>query len=287
MEITGTLYFGRNEGNGFSAPVFTTSFVDWLKDRFDGRESNGAVWIKVKSGQDGVAELVSRIRSDAGVLPSCSWQLAYSKRDVANARFLSVSTHTQMADLADDPTRETVSVKGNAKLKSPRPIGQIFAFPGALAVNSETKELLENSFLKGVGFAPVDIVGRRPEHHDIWMIEPKVMLPPSPMSLKNPFGGPFDGDFTTGCQYLQPYPNIELSYYAASLESMEPFDIAGTRERIGNYVGGTFRHIIVSQQFRKWINDAKIRGLRYTPVRVLGSDDPVFRDPFDQLLRSV
>lgn len=287
MKIIGKLGFGRVEGNGYSAPVFPTSFIDWAKDRFNGRENSGAVWIEVESGQPDVDELIARLRSTSDVLPSCWWQLNYSKADLDSAKLLSVSSDTHIADLADHPSADIVSVLGNAKLKSPKSIGQIFAFPAALAVDADTKSLLEGADLKGVGFSSVSIVGRRPEHQDIWMIEPEIILPPSPMSLKNPFGEAFDGDFSTGCQYRQPFPNIELSYLKHMIESADPFDVAGTYERIGNYPGGVFRHIVVSQKFRRMINAAKIRGLRYTPVRLLELGDPAVRDPFEELLRGI
>lgn len=285
MKIIGNLGFGRVEGNGYSAPVFPTSFIDWAKDQFNGRENSGAVWIEVESGQPGVDELIGRLRSTSDVLPSCWWQLTYSPSDLDNAKLLSVSSDTHIADLA--PTAGTVSVKGNSKLKAPKSIGQIYPFSNALAVNTDTKDLLRSADLKGIGFSSVSIVGRRANHKDIWMIEPERILPPSPMSLKNPFGEPFDGDFSTGCQYRQPFPNIELSYLKHTIESADPFDVAGTYERIGNYPGGVFRHIVVSQKFRRMINASKIRGLRYTPVRLLEPSDPAVRDPFDELLRGV
>ena len=287
MNIIGKIGFGRVEDNSYSAPVFPTSFIDWAKDRFHGRENSGAVWIEVESGQPGVDEFVSRLRSASDVLPRCWWQLKYSKNDIDTAKLLSVSSDTHIADLADHPSPDIISVKGNAKLKSPKSIGQIFAFPAALAVNSGTKHLFEQADLNGVGFSSVSIVGRRPEHQDIWMIDPKVILPPSPMSLKNPRGEAFDGDFSTGCHYRQPFPNIELSYFRDALEAIDTFDVAGTYELIGNYPGGLFRHIVVSQEFRRLINESKIRGLRYTPVRLLKPGDPPVRDPFEELLLSV
>lgn len=289
MKIIGQIELGRVEDNVYSAPVFPTSLIDWAKDRFQGHERIGAVRIEVESGQPGVDELISRLRSTSDVLPSSCWQLKYSKADLDNAPLLSVLSNTHIADLARHPSADIVSVQGNAKLKSPKSIGQIFAFPNALAVNADTKNLLEEADLKGVGFSSVSIVGRRPEHQEIWMIEPEVILPPSPMSLENPCGEAFDGDFSTGCQYRPPFPfpNIELSYFKDTLEATESFDVAGTYELIGNYPGGVFRHIVVSQEFRKLINASKIRGLRYTPVRLLEPDDPVVRDPFEELLGSV
>lgn len=286
MKIIGQLGFGRVETNGYSAPVFPASFIDWAKDQFSGRENSGAVWIEVESGQSGVDELIGRLRSISDVSPSCWWQLRYSNADIDKAKLLSVSSVTQIADLARPPSTETISVTGNAKLKVPKAIGQIFAFPNALAVNAGTKNLLEASDLKGVGFSLTSIVGRRPEHQDVWMIEPEVILSPSPMSLKNPRGEAFDGDFLTGCQYRQPFPNIELSYHKDAIDGAEPFDVAGTFEMIGNCPGAVFRHIVVSQKFRKLINASKIRGLRYTPVRLLEPGDPPVRDPFEELLQS-
>lgn len=287
MKIIGNIGFGRVEHNGYSAPVFPTSFIDWAKDRFQGRENSGAVWIEVESCQPGVDELIRRIRSASDILPSSWWQLKYSKTDLDNAELLSVSSDAHIADLANHPTPDIVWVQGNAKLMSPKPIGQIFAFPAAIAVSADTKDLLERADLKGVGFSSVSIVGRSPEHQDIWMIEPEIILPPSPMSLKNPGGEPFDGDFSTGCHYRQPFPNVELSYFKDVLASINPFDVAGTHELLGNYPGGVFRHIVVSQEFRKLLNARKIRGLRYTPVRILETGDPIVRDPFEELLGSV
>ncbi len=107
------------------------------------------------------------------------------------------------------------------------------------------------------------------------------------MALKNPRGETFDGDFLTGCQYRQPFPNIELSYFKSALEAIDRFDVAGSYELIGNGPGAIFRHILVSQKFRTLVNASKIRGLRYTPVRLLEPDDSVVRDPFEELLKSV
>ena len=286
MKITGKLGFRRMEGNG-STPVFPISFIDWAKDRFGGREYNGAVWIEIESGQPGVDELIGRLRSVSDVLPTCWWRITYSPSDLDKAELLSVCSDTHIADLARHPTAGTVSVEGNAKLKAPKSIGQIFAFPNALAVNAETKDILGSADLKGIGFSPVSVVGRRPYHKDIWMIEPEIILPPSPIPLKNPSGEAFDGDFSTGCHYRQPFPNIEHSYLKHTIESFDPFDVAGTYELIGNYPGGIFRYIVVSQKFRRTINASKIRGLRYTPVRLLEEPgDPAVRDPFEELLRS-
>jgi hypothetical protein len=287
MKIIGQLGFGRVVNNGYSAPVFPPSFIDWAKDRFNGRENSGAVWIDVESGQPGIDDLITRLRSSSAVLPSCWWQLKYSKADLDNANLVSVTSNTYIADLARHPSPDIVSVHGNAKLKSPKSIGQIYPFPAALAANAETRDLLQGSDLIGIGFSSVPIVGRRPGHQDIHMIEPTVILPPSPMALKNPSGDPFDGDFSNGCHYRQPFPNIELSYYKNVLEPTYPFDVAGSYELIGNGPGAVFRHIVVSQKFRTLVNTSKLRGLRYTPVRLLEPDDPVVRDPFDELLKSV
>jgi hypothetical protein len=291
MRITGQIRLDHEYQEGRSsplfchtAPVFSKSLINWAKGKFNSREVCGVEWINVQSGNGGIEELVSRIRSESHYLPHSWWQLHYSTVDLNNAKLLSISSPTYLADLSQKPYGCPLSVIGNAKLKSPRSIGQLYPFPAAIAVNGEIKEKLRQSHLLGVEFTQVAVDNRKPEHKDIWLIEPSAILPPSPYSMKKPDGQPFDGDYSTGCHYVQPYSNIELSYYLNAMENMKPFDIAATREVLGN--GGTtmFRHIIVTQCFRQWINASKIKGLNYTPVRLIEPSEKIFRDPLDELL---
>lgn len=294
MRITGQIRLDHEHQEGCSsplfshtAPVFSKSLINWAKENFNSREVCGVVWINVESGNFGLNELVNRIRSESHYLPYSWWQLHYSKADLNKAKFLSISSPTYLADLFQKPTGCPLAVIGNAKLKLPRSIGQLYPFAAAIAVSSETKEKLHQSNLKGVGFFLIAIENRKPKHQDIWLIQPSVVLPPSPYSMKKPCGQPFEGDYSSGCHYVQPYPNIELSYYAKALESIMPFDTAATSELLGN--GGTtmFRHIIVTQRFREWLNNSNIKGINYTPVRLIKPGDPIFRDPLDELLASV
>ena len=66
---------------------------------------------------------------------------------------------------------------------------------------------------------------------------------------------------------------------------MEPFDVALTREHLGNYIGGCFQEIVITQAFRQVLETKKnLRGLQYIPVRLLQPGEPAIRDPFEALM---
>lgn len=286
MKITGQIALSAEEKNSCSVRAFSRELVDWAANFFGVNPKRDVIWINVESGQQGVDELFRRIRAESDKLPSASWQLSYSASDLDQAKFLLLWSDTKVAELLRSPDTDRVTVISSSKLKDPRLLGQLYPFPHEIAVNQQMKEQLISSGLVGVDFTEIGQSKPRPEHKPIWLLAPSKILPASPMTLKKPCGEPFDGDFSTGCQYQQCYPNIELSYFREDIEAMGDFDAAATRELIGNYPNGMFRYIVVSQRFRAFIRKHKVPAVRYAPVRMLNPGDPPVRNPFDELMAS-
>lgn len=60
-----------------------------------------------------------------------------------------------------------------------------------------------------------------------------------------------------------------LKYSRRDMESIEPFDIALTKERVYGDYYSAYRLVIVSQSFRQLMQKLKIKDLDYTPVELV------------------
>lgn len=287
MKIFGQIKL-NSEPYEHSTSLFSRSLVEWAAERFSVQSEGGAAIIYVESGQEGVNELIDRMRSESDHIPSAFWSIKYSAQDINSASLLHLWSTAYIAELMRSPVTEklTVIASGKGNLKSPRSLGQIYAFSSAIAVNEKMREKIKGSDFIGAGFSEIEINKRCPEHKTIWKLDPALILPVSPIPLKKPFGEPFDGDFSTGCHYRQCYRDGELSYFQDDIASMGIFDMAATRELVGNYPNGMFRHIVVSQRFRQFLKEQRVPGVHYTPVRIIKPNDSPVRNPFDELLTS-
>jgi hypothetical protein len=159
-------------------------------------------------------------------------------------------------------------------------------FGGVVAVNSAVKQELESLDLKGLVLSAIPVRGNIKESQPVWRLQSSVILPESPIPLKHSDGTPFAGDYTKGCLYRGCYREVELAYQTCDLASLGHVDFAVTAEITGNYPGGCFRGLVISQRVRRIFQQMKLRGVHFTPVRLLEDGEPPIRDPLAELLKA-
>lgn len=258
-------------------------FLEWVKSNFEVTENSSGLRFEVDSDSPFAHEFALRISDSFDVLPLTFWHIEYSKSDIASAELLHLWCDVYIADLANPPNTELIELASTKALKVPRPIGAVRPFGSVVAVNSTLKERLNLAGLKGLKWVELHARNERREYQSIWKMSSSVALPESPIPLTQSYGDPFDGNYEKGCLYRSPYREVEIAYNAQNIEEMVGFDVALTRENIGNYPGGCFQSVIVSQAFRRHLEIEKVTGVKYTPVRLLQSGDSAVRDPFDAL----
>lgn len=260
--------------------------VEWVKSVFEYKASEGRVHFQLDSESKHAAELVIRLKSSFDKMPLIFFSVDYSKKDIDNAQLLHLSCGSYIAEIARPPSAEALDLDATKALKNPRPLGGIRPFPSVIAVNQEFRDELAGKKLSGLQWIELHARDGKREHQTIWRLHSSVVLPASPIPVYDSFfNAPFEGDYTKGCMYRTPYRDIELSYPKEGIAAMEPFEIALTQEHTGNYVGACFQEIVITQTFRKALEARKnLRGLKYTPVRLLQPGEPAIRDPFEALM---
>lgn len=258
-------------------------FMGWVKENFATSEKESGVRFEVTSESENAAEFASRVVRSCVRRPLTFWRIEYSKEEIENAKLLMLYSSVYIAEMDHPPTVEKIHLARTKHLKSPRPFGSFRPFSDVVGVKQPLKERLEKLSFKGIEWVELHAKKPKPEDLPIWRIYSSVELPPSPIPLKNSYGEPFDGDLEKGCHYEKRFREVELSYDADAIARMGEFDVAVTREWIGNYPGGCFQHLVVSQRFRRALGSEKVKGASYTPVRILEPGEPPVRDPLELL----
>lgn len=258
-------------------------FVEWVKSHFDVRENPSGMRFEVRSDAKNAAEFAVRLRDSFVSLPLIFCHIDYSKTDLDQAQLLHVWCDSYIAELAHPVGIQTVELAATKALKNPRSIGAIRPFGSVVAVNQSLRDELDHAKLVGLQWTELRARGGKKDHLSVWRMMSSVVLPDSPIPLKNTYGDPLDGDIEKGCQYCSPYREVELAYDKESMRVLGEFDAALTKEHIGNYMGACFQELVISQRFRAVLESKKLRGIKYTPVRLLEPGEPVIRDPFAAL----
>lgn len=281
MEFKGSIAIATEPETGWTR--VSLDLMQWAEKTFGVTALSGKLFVKIESGSALAREFVRRLRLESESFPASTWQIDYSPEELQAASFLSVRCSYYIAEMAKPP-EEQLEVAATSALKSPRPLGGIRPFGSVLAVNSSLKRELEAIGLKGLVFTELKIRKPKKDHQTIWRLESSVVLPPSPIPLKQSDGAPFQGDYNKGCLYRGFYRDVELAFLEHEFVAIGDFDFAVTHELIGNYPGGCFRELVVSQRVRQIFKALRIVGMGYTPVRVLGGDESPIRDPIRALL---
>lgn len=259
--------------------------LEWVKSTFDVKENAGRFHFKVDSTSNHASELVLRLKSSFDRKPLTFFNIEYSRADIDNAPLLHLSCSSYIAQIGESSSLDVVDLDATTALIQPKFLGGMRPFPQVIAVNEVFKNELNKANLIGLQWVKLHASNATAEHKVIWRMHSSIVLPPSPIPLYNSFfTAPFDGDYTKGCMVDSPYRDVELAYTKEEIAAMEPFDIAMTREYLGNYVGGCFQQIVITQNFRKILQAKKnLRNLSFTPVRLLEPGEPAVRDPFEAL----
>jgi hypothetical protein len=260
-----------------------TEFIEWVRAVLNHTENQAGIFFDISSDSIFATEFVARLKSSFVKMPSSFWRIEYSKSDIANARLLHLWSRSYTADLARPPSLNDIEIARKSSLKAPREFGAISPFSSVVVANETLKERLDLKNLKGLTWVECRPRNRKPEHQSVWRVSSEYTMPKTAIPLIQSNGEPFDGDYDKGCQYKSRYTEVELAYMAQSIESMDDFDVALTHEMTGNYPGTYFQSLVVTQDFRRALESEKVKGVKYTPVRILQPGDPVIRDPFAAL----
>lgn len=276
MKIIGQFFISRSEDT-------PTGFLEWLQTKIIVNIHQDGYRFLVSSDNTNSKKVAVRIKQHTALRPLAFWRIEYSKKDLDNAEYLRLWSGSYIADLAFPAHAEILEVAPNSALKSPRDFGAIRPFGSVVAVNESLMRIINSHNPKGVVWAEVAPRNGKSHHKRIWRLMSSIILPKCPVPLVHSSGEPFMGDYTKGCAFQNPYREVELAYTAQSLSCFGDFDIALTKEKTGNYSGGCFQSLIISQNFRQILLKENIKAAKFTPVRVLQPQDAVIRDPLEFL----
>jgi hypothetical protein len=198
----------------------------------------------------------------------------YCACDLADSRLLMLQPEHAIAigggRSSEEITAEKYVVK-NYRPKKAILLGVLAPF-SAISVDEELKLLLDKSQLKGLKFDQVHGA------LNLWKLGSSVTMPRSSVPLVNAKGRQVSPtDSWSDCDerwFDDGFTEAELVYSERLLCSLPDFDIAMTAERIGQHNAGAYRRCIVSQNFRMTLDNLKVPGVRYTPVRIeVDTDD--------------
>ena len=165
----------------------------------------------------------------------------------------------------DDEGWRVMARKG---LSKSRHMGSLYSIR-ALILSSELKGKLEESDLKGLNFIPLryDMPEKAPRQ--LWQFGHKVKMPVCLLPRLTQSGDDFHENDMDGAIWDENgYRPEELRFRRREVEAMGAFDMATTREKIGEHRGFHRSEIIVTQRFRKVLDDMKINAVDYIPVRL-------------------
>ena len=166
----------------------------------------------------------------------------------------------------DDRTPDGVLKIDTQYLKKRFRVGQV---AGGIVVPDAVREQLEKQGFKHLKFRQCKVIGDAAldyEDFPIWEITSDLVLPAASPDCKfcDCYGGPEYTDPAKGCVVDEGlYVPSLFRYRAGDLGSVEPFDVAHTREAIGFKL--THHPLIVSQRFYQFCKKQKFK-LWWYPV---------------------
>ena len=177
------------------------------------------------------------------------------------------------ADRTDEEfSRGALAVANDSKQASKVRCGFVSPFP-AIGVDQWLKDNLERCSLIGLQFNPIVVrkisgSARKP----LWNLTGSITLPRTQTKYINKHGfekEPFDDwsdRWESAFFYDEGYDPPVLQYSSKHLDAVGAFDVAITAERVGNGPKTAFPEVIVSQRFRKTLEELKIPGVGYLPI---------------------
>ena len=282
MKISGSIGISIYDEIGWT--LVSPNLMEWAECAFGRSSQFGKLSLEINSDCPKSLEFIRLLRSDSDAYPASFWKIAYSVQEIESASMLSIYSNLYIAEMAKPPKGDVLEISATSSLKAPRALGGIRPFGGVLAVNCAIREKLELFSFRGLVFTEVPIRGSIRGSQPIWRIESSVILPESPIPLKQSDGKSFVGDYTLGCHYSSFFREVELAYENSKIDAYQAFDVAVTRERTGNYLGGCFETLVVSQRFRAALKQLQLNGCHFVPVRLLTDGESPVRDPISELL---
>lgn len=165
----------------------------------------------------------------------------------------------------DDEGWRVMARKGLSKR---RHLGGLYTF-AAVILSSELKAKLEKSDLKGLNFIPVRYDKSEKAPRQFWQFGHKMKMPTCLLPRLTQWGEEWKENHLDGAIWDENgYKPEELRFNRTEVEAMGEFDVATTREKIGEHRGFYRSEIIVTQRFRKVLNEMKINAVDYIPVRL-------------------
>ncbi|MEM9479583.1 MAG: hypothetical protein AAGA58_08025 [Verrucomicrobiota bacterium] len=250
-------------------------------------------WLKVREPEDSpkLNLLIQALKRRYGIKPS-EWFIVpeelrdhyfgvrkereFSDKQMMDAEYLrliatrfQIGTHSRRST----PEDETYYVKNDGKQGTKVEFGFISTF-AALGISQGLKERIEAHNLKAILFDPITVRRKddKPPRKPLWKVHSNIILPRTCcryIDAKGHVKEPYDDwSYKWECAYFDDAGHVPtvLSYHRKDIEAIKPFDIAMTAEKLGNGPFISFRHTIVSQRFRKMMNDMRVKGVGYHPV---------------------
>ncbi len=216
----------------------------------------------------------------------------YSKDEISEASLLRLRCSTNAQRIADDcypkdwggmVPKEWVKylneslgndvagwrVKANSRLKKRIHFGVLFGI-FAVLISPELRRKLEESGLKGLSFIPVRYDHPEKAARQLFQFGHQVKMPKCLTPRLNQCGKDWrENDLEGGIWDDAGYVPEELRFHRQEVEAMGEFDIATTREVIG--ANSSFYHseVVVSQRFRKVMDDFGVKTAEYVPIRLV------------------
>lgn len=172
---------------------------------------------------------------------------------------------------AEQLMREDYVAKLDFRQRSAVLFGSCWPFGGVFALAEPLRSILLEEELAGLYLPPVSFV---PENRKVgkplWAVRSSVILPRALNLLQGELGNPAEPNTEWGC-YLDDGGRVPpvWRYRRSEVESLRPFDIAMTFERLGPHLRAAYRSCIVSQRFRETLTKYKVKGVEYVPVELV------------------
>lgn len=187
----------------------------------------------------------------------------YSPSALAECPLLMLHSDRVIADDGGRSNEEIVTDQYVVKSYRPKktvPLGVLAPF-SAIAVGDKLKKQLEKSKLLALYFENVS------GSSQLWKLGSSVRMPETSVPLVDGTGRQVssENDWSKFEErwFDDGFIEAELVY---SKNSLTPFDIGVTAERVGQHNAGAYRRCIVTQKFRNFLHELGVSGIRYTPV---------------------
>lgn len=217
----------------------------------------------------------------------------YDKSDLDESACFTPNMNTYLGETTDNNEYDD---RGIPYLKAAvRPykkeFGQVARPQGApcLVVRGKVKDALEKSGLRGLRLVEPLLKGRKqlkPEEM-VWVVWSEFTLPPMKNVCYDNAGERFRyadrKSFPKGSMVFEGYFGrpAEIHYRREALAKLGEFDIALTVERFGG-IGALQPYVIMSQRFRRFIEDELGMEMTGTPVRVDHDDTIPWGGPYPE-----